>query len=205
MALDEVVDERQRGGHALGQRRVPGRRLQGVDPHHAVRDPSQTSHLLGERARVAAVPSVRQHHDDGATRHAAHTPCVVERAQPFAEARAPGPVGYRVRGRGQRGIGVARGERPGQSGEAGGEGECLDAGAANDCGVQEAHERAGVGLHRPADVAQQHDATRTAGGLEEHPPHGLTAVRQRMTHGATDVGTARGAARRPVPAGPASQ
>jgi hypothetical protein len=39
-----------------GQRRVPGRHLQRVDPDRAVRDPLQAAHLLRQRVGVAAVP-----------------------------------------------------------------------------------------------------------------------------------------------------
>ncbi len=64
MAFDEVVDERQRGGHPAGASGVTGCHLQRVDPHGLVRDALQPLHLLGQHLGVAAVPAVAEDHDD---------------------------------------------------------------------------------------------------------------------------------------------
>ena len=63
MALDEVVDVGERGGHAPGQRLVARRRLERVDPDHAVGDPAQAGHLLGQQLGIAPVPAVGQDDD----------------------------------------------------------------------------------------------------------------------------------------------
>ena len=83
VALDELVNVRQRGRHSPGERRELGRRLQRVHPHDPVRDPVQPRHLLGEHLGIAAVPAVGEDHDDRAAGHAPHAPLVVElRAAP---------------------------------------------------------------------------------------------------------------------------
>src|SRR3954453_14286674 len=85
VALHELVDVGERRRHATGEWRVARRHLQWVDPHHAVGDALQSLHLLAQHLGIAAVPPVRQDHDVGAARHAAHAPAVVERGESLAE------------------------------------------------------------------------------------------------------------------------
>src|SRR3954454_11448096 len=67
VAGQEVVHVWQRCLHAARQRLVVAARLERVEPHEAVRAARQALHLQLEQDRVAAVPSVGQHHHDRAT------------------------------------------------------------------------------------------------------------------------------------------
>ena len=115
--------------------------------------------------------------------------------QALAEAGAARPVGDRPAGRGQGGVGVARRQLPGEAGEPGAEGERLDPGPADDGGVDEAQQRPGVGLHRPADVDQQHDPAGPLGrGRRWRRRDRLAAGAQRLAHRAAQVGRPRSCA-----------
>ena len=195
VSLDELVDVGQRRGHAACERRVVGRGLQRVHPHDAVRDAVQAGHLLGELGGLAAIPAVGEDDDHRAAGHAPHAPLVVERAQALAEAGAARPVDDALRRRGDRGVGIARRELTGDAGEAGAEREGLDPAAPDHRGVQEAHERAGVGLHRAADVAEQDDAPGPARVLRVRATDRFAAGAHRLTDGAAQIGTAAAPAR----------
>ncbi len=157
VALDEVVDERQRRGHARGQRREPRRGLERVDPDDAVRDPGQPRHLLGEHVGLAAVPPVGDDHHDGTPGHAPHPPRVVEGAQRRADARTARPIGDPRRRGGDRGIRIPVRQLASEAGQARAEGERLHTRARDHRAVQEAHQHPRVRLHRAAHVAEHHE------------------------------------------------
>ena len=99
VAGHEVVDVRQDRQHPLLHRLVARLAAVRVDPHHAVRDPVQPPHLLGQERGVAPLPAVAEDDDHGAARHAAPAPPVEEEPQRLAEAGAAGPVGHGARRR----------------------------------------------------------------------------------------------------------
>ena len=200
MALDEVVDVRQGGGHAAGQGRVAGRHLQRVDPHDLERHAVQAGHLLRQHRRVAAIPSVREHHHDGAPGHPAHAPLVVESPQAITEASATAPVVHAARRLSEGDVRISAGQLAGDPREAGAEGEGLHPLAADDGRMHEAQQGAGVGLHRSGDVEQQHEPARPLAVLEVDPPHRLAAGGQRGPHGAAQIWAAAPLARRHQPA-----
>ena len=96
----------------------------------------------------------------------------------------------------QRRVGVAAGQLAGDAGEAGAEGERLDPLAPGDRGVHEADQRPGVGLHRAADVEQQHEPAQPLAGLAPVAADRLAAGAQRGPHRGPQVGPP--AAARPV-------
>ena len=59
VALHELVNKREGGGHPAGQRGVPGRGLERVDPHDPAGDPGQAGHLLPDQLRGRPDPTRR--------------------------------------------------------------------------------------------------------------------------------------------------
>src|SRR5215218_1906610 len=84
----EVVDERERGLHARGERLVAGCRGEGVEPHEPVAVAPEASRLGGDERRVATVPAVGHDDDDAARAERPARPAVVELAERLAD---PGP------------------------------------------------------------------------------------------------------------------
>ena len=200
VALHEVVNIRQGGRHSPRQRRVAGRHLQRVHPHHPVGDPVEAGHLLGQHLGVAPVPAVGEDHDDGAAGHAPHAPLVVEPAQALAEPGAAATSRAPARRPGARARSGSRElELAGDAGEAGAEGERLDPLAAGHRGVDEAQQRPGVGLHRAGDVEQQDEPPRPLARLAVAAADRLASGPQRGVDGAAQVGPALLAAGGPWP------
>ena len=175
MAFDEGVDVGKGGGHASCKGRVAGRGLQRVDPHELVGDAVQAGHLVAEHGRVAAVPTVREHDDDGPAGHAPHGPLVVEDAQTFAEARAAGPVVHGLGRLAQGEVGVAARQLARNPGQAGAQRECLHLLAPGDRRLHEAQQGAGVRLHRTRYIEQEHEPARPLVRRQVSPPHWLAA------------------------------
>ena len=126
-ARDEVVDVGQGGRHPPGEGLVAGRRLQRVDPHHLVGDPVQAGH----RPRPATSGSPRSQPSERTTTTAPRAmPRTPQRSsnvpQAVAQPGAARPVGDVGAGAGQGLVGVTGGERPGDAGQPGAEGEGLD-------------------------------------------------------------------------------
>ena len=127
---------------------------------HTIRYASRASRSISRPTScgLAALPAVGEDHDHRAAGHPAAAVAVVERAQRVADAGAARPVG---RGRGgalDRALGRARGERARDARQPRGEHERLGVGLPR--ARQELQVRARVGLHRAADVAQQHEPPR---------------------------------------------
>ena len=143
----------------LGQRLVSGVGLERVHPHHPVGDPVQPGHLGAELRRGRPGPTRRTARPPGAPRPMPVTPKrSLNSRQPLPESRVP-PTSPRTAAAavGHRRVGVARGQLAGEPGQAGAEGEGLDAGPPGHEHVGEAQQRPGVGLHRAADVAHDHE------------------------------------------------
>ena len=155
VAVDELIDVRQCGGHTARQRGVAGRRLQWVHPHHPVSHPRQACHLIGDDGWIAALPTIGEDDYHSAPRHSAHAPAVVVGTQGIAQSSASGPVGHRGAGTLQGLIGVAGRQLARQPGETCAHGEGLDTSATGHRRVHEPQQRPGVPVHRPADIAQQ--------------------------------------------------
>ena len=104
----------------------------------------EARHLLGEHLGVAAVPAVGEDHDDRAAGHAAHAPLVVElRGAPSPRRVPPDQSTTRWAAAAMAASGSRDDELAGDAGEPGAERERLDPAAADDRGVQEAHQRRG--------------------------------------------------------------
>ena len=87
--------------------------------------------------------------------------------------------------------GSRRRQLAGDAGEAGAERERLDPPAPDDRGVQEAHQGPGVGLHRAAHVAQQHEPAGPLGRARRTPRAiGSPPARSACAHRAPQVGPA---------------
>ena len=118
---------------------------------------AEARHLVGEGGHIAALPAVRDDHDDGAARQAATAVEVVEGLEVVADACAAGPVGYGPGGALERGLRVVAAEKRRQAGQTCTEGERLDLSAGANGRLQKQHERPAVRLHRTRDVAEEHD------------------------------------------------
>ena len=173
----------------------PGDRLQRVHPHHRCATRCRRAICSASVVGVATVPPVGQDHHDRAARQAAHPPLVVERAEPLAEPGAARPVDDASPPRPRRRRDRADRELAGDPGEAGAERERLDPAPADDRGVEEAHKRTRVRLHRAADVAEEHNAPR-AGRWDTRNARAnrLATGADRAAHGPAQVGVAPGPA-----------
>ena len=182
--VDEVVNVRQRRHHSGGHRCVAGLPAVRVDPDHAVRQPVQPLHLATEQVGVAPLPAVRRDDDDGTAGDAALAPPVEEGLEQLAEPGAAAPVGHRCRRppaappSGSRSLHLA-----GDAGQPGADREDLGPGSPPRRGVREPQVGVGVGLHRPADVDDQHEPARPHAALPVLEPHRFAAATQHRAHG----------------------
>ena len=128
-----------------------------IDPDDPVGQAREALHLAADQQRVAALPAVGEDHDHGAACHAAAPVAVVELLQRVADPGPARPVRRRGGGALDRALGMARGQRARQAGQARGEDERLGVRAAAGGAGQELQVGAGVGLHRARDVAQHHE------------------------------------------------
>ena len=85
MTLDELIDMGKRRRHPPGQRFIPGRRLQRVDPNRLMGRPMETSHLSGQKCGVAPVQPIGEDHHNGASGHAGHAKTIIEGADSLSE------------------------------------------------------------------------------------------------------------------------
>ena len=115
---------------------------------------------LPDEHRIAAFPAVREDHDHRAARHAPTAVPVVELLERVADARAARPVRCGRGGALDGALRVAGRQRAGQAGQSRREHERLGVRAAAGGAGQELQVGPGVRLHRPRDVAQQHEPAR---------------------------------------------
>ena len=157
---------------------------------------AQAHHLLGERVGSAAIPSVGEDHD-GRALAMPRTPHESLNSRRQSPKRATRPVDDPPRGRADRGVGIARRELARHAREPGAERERLDPGPTDDRGVQEAHERARVRLHRATHVEQEHESTGALPSFERRPMDRLTTGTERGPDRAAQVGATGDAVRSP--------
>ena len=161
-----------------------------------------------DERRIAALPAVRDDHDDRPARHAAAAVAVVELLQRVADPRPARPIWRGGRGALDRAVGTARRERSRDPGQARREDERLGARPRAGGAGEKLQVGARVRLHRPGDVAEHHQpprdlpplAARKSDGVApcaqapaQRPPHvdavaaSRTLVAARAPHGRRQV------------------
>src|SRR3989442_1168383 len=117
--------------------------------------------LVAYLPRIPAIPTIGYEQDHRTAIQGSAAPPLMELFHGSANSRPSRPVRHRPRHRCQGVAGSRRAELSRDSRELGGEEERLDTVVAPRDRVSEVQEHAGVALHGSADVAQQHESTRT--------------------------------------------
>jgi hypothetical protein len=133
----KVIDVRERGRHALGERPVSRGAEQRVEPDQPVAAIAQLLDLLPEQGGRPGVEAIA---DDQDHRAAPDDPARVaarERVKALADPRAPGEVDDLEAGAIERGVDVAELELGGDAGQPGAEDEDLGAAVAAADGVED--------------------------------------------------------------------
>lgn len=163
MSFHEVVNIRQGCCHSPSEWGVPRRDLERVDPHQPMRHPLEPLHLGRKLVGIASVPAIGQDDDDRISGEPAHSPFIVELAEPDPELRPATPIEYSLAGIVQRHIRVTAVQLPRDPSEASAEGERFDFLAAGDSGVHKSQQRSRVRFHRAADIEDEDEAAQALG------------------------------------------
>ena len=123
----EVVDVRVGRPHPAGQRLVPGRPGQRVEPHQSMAVATKPGCLGCHDRRVAAVPAVGHDDHDTARAQRPPRPRLVERPEALPDPRPTGPVVDGIGDAGERPVAVLVAQQPGDARESSPEDERLRA------------------------------------------------------------------------------
>ena len=156
-AVAQIVEVRRNRGEGRGLGAECGVGREGREPAHPPRQPGQACDGGGHRVGSAALEPVREHHHDRSARKTGKAGHCEKGAERIADAGAAVPVGHQAGRPGERRLGVAQPERPGDPGEPGAEGEALHALGRPMERVREPQRGLGVLLHRAGDVDEQQD------------------------------------------------